>query len=231
MASSENANAMAIYAETYLVAIDKMPLAIQLHTDAEKRDPLHAGYKANLAFLLLWDGDAEAAILKAQEALELNPQHFFALNAMAEAYRLAGNCPAATEFLQSLPIALQQQPRIRIETALCYAVQGDFGKARKIYREVVETTRLYNGSSTAVQLALSLGEVEEAIDLMERGIENKLWSQFYIRIRFRQHDAVKDQPRYLALLKRIGLDDESVAALTALRCKQSFMGSKSTDRE
>jgi tetratricopeptide (TPR) repeat protein len=213
MASRGNTNATASYAMFYLVPIDRISYAIRLQTDAEKRDPLRAGYKANLAFGLLWSGDAEAAILKAQEALELNPLHFFALNAMAEAYRLTGNCPAATEFLESLPIALQQQPRIRAEAALCYAAQGDFGKARKIYRDVVETTPLYNGSSLAVQLALSLGEVEEAIDLMERGIENKLWSQFYIRIRFRQHDAVKDQPRYLALLKRIGLDDESVAAL------------------
>ena len=132
---------------------------------------------------------------------------------MAEAYRLAGNCPGATEFLESLPIALQQQPRIRAEAALCYAAQGDFGKARKIYRDVVENTPLYNGSSLAVQLALSLGEVEEAIDLMERGVENKSWSQFFIRVRFRHNDAIKDHPRYLTLLKRIGLDDESVAEL------------------
>jgi tetratricopeptide (TPR) repeat protein len=215
MASRENTNATAGYALFYLAPIDRIPYAIRLYTDAEKRDPLHAGTKTSLAFLLLWSGDAEAAILKAQEALELNPLHFFALNAMAEAYRLAGNCPAATEFLESLPIALQQQPRIRAEAALCYAAQGDFGKARKIYKDVVETTPLYNGSSLAVQLALSIGEVEEAIDLMERGVENKSWSQFYIRVRFRHNDAVKDHPRYLALLKRIGLDDESVAALNS----------------
>jgi tetratricopeptide (TPR) repeat protein len=213
MTSRENTTAMTGYALFYLVPIDRIPHAIRLYTDAEKRDPLHAGTKTSLAFLLLWSGDAEAAILKAQEALELNPQHFFALTAMAEAYRLAGNCPAATKFLQSFPIALQQQPRIRLQTALCYAAQGDYGKARKIYRDVVETTPLYNGISIAAQLALSLGEVEEAIDLMERGVENKSWSQFFIRVRFRHNDAVKDHPRYLALLKRIGLDDESVAAL------------------
>jgi tetratricopeptide (TPR) repeat protein len=184
-----------------------------LYIDAEKLDPLHAGYKAALAYLLLWSGDAEAAILKAREALKLNPQHFFALGAMADAYRLSGNCPAATELLQSLPIALQQQPRIRIQAALCYAAQGDYGKARKIYRDVAETAPLYNGISIAEQLALSLGEVEDAIDLMEREVENKSWTQFFIRSYFRHNDALKDHPRYLALLKRIGLDDESVAEL------------------
>jgi tetratricopeptide (TPR) repeat protein len=202
-----------MYAMFYLTPIDRIPHAIRLYTDAENRDPLHAGFKASLAFLLLWSGDAEAAILKAREALELNPQHFFAQTAMAEAYRLAGNCPAATEFLQSLPIALQQQPRIRILAALCYAAQGSYGEARKNYRDVVETTPLYNGITLAAQLALNLGEVEEAIDLMERAVENKSWLQFYFSIRSRHDDAIKDHPRYLALLKRIGLDDESVAAL------------------
>jgi tetratricopeptide (TPR) repeat protein len=212
-ASRENTVALTGYAMFYLTPIDRIPHAIRLYTDAEKRDPLRAGHKASLAFLLLWSGDAEAAILKAREALELNPQHFFAQTAMAEAYRLAGNCPAATEFLQSLPIALQQQPRIRILAALCYAAQGSYGEARKIYRDVVETTPLYNRITLAAQLASSLGEVEEAIDLMERAVENKSWLQFYFSIRSRHNDAIKDHPRYLALLKRTGLDDESVAAL------------------
>jgi adenylate cyclase len=215
MVSRENTVAISGYAMFYLSSIDRIPHAIRLFIDAEKLDPLHAGHKASLAYLLLWNGDAEAAIIKAREALELNPQHFFALTAMAEAYRHAGNSPAATEFLQSLPIALQQQPRIRMQAALCYATQGDYGKAREIYRDVVETTPFYNGMTIAGDLALSFGEVEEAIDLMERAVENKSWMQFYVRSNFRHNDAVKDHPRYLALLKRIGLDDESIAALNS----------------
>jgi TolB-like protein len=213
MISRENTIAMTGYAIFYLLAIDRIPDAIQLYTEAEKRDPLRAGYKANLAYLHLWSGDAEAAILKARGALDLNPQHYFAVGAMVEAYRLAGDCPAATEFLQSLPTALQHQPRIRMLAALCDAAQGDLVKARETYRDVVETAPLYSGLTIAAELALRLGEVEEAIDLMERAVDSESWQQFYFRIRFRHDDAVKDHPRYLALLKRIGLDDESVAEL------------------
>ncbi|MEH6637024.1 MAG: tetratricopeptide repeat protein [Halioglobus sp.] len=215
LASGLGTTATTSYAMFYLPAIDRMPQALRLYSDAEKRDPLHAGYKSNLAFLLIWSGDADAAILKAQEALELNPRHFFALTALAEAYRLTGNCSSATDLLQSLPALLQRQPRIRIQVALCHASLGDYAKARKIYRDVVEADPLYNALALAVQLALSLGEVDEAIDMMERGVENKSWLQFYFKIRFRHDDAVKDNPRYLALLKRIGLDDESVAELNS----------------
>jgi tetratricopeptide (TPR) repeat protein len=213
MASSENANAMVAYAVFYLAYIDRISQAIGLYTAAEKRDPLHAGYKANLAHLLRVSGDAEAAILKAQEALELNPQHWFALTALLQGHALAGNCPAALEILQSLPSALQQLPRMRAGAALCYFAQGDHGKASEIYRDLVEATLPSFGRMIIAQLALSLGEVEEAIGLMEREVEDKSWSQFLSRNLFRHNDAVKDHPRYLALLKRIGLDDESVAAL------------------
>jgi tetratricopeptide (TPR) repeat protein len=204
---------MSAYASFYLASIDRIPQAIRLYSIVEKRDPLHAGLKSNLAFLLLRSGDAEAAILKAQEALELKPQHFFALMALVDAYTVAENCPAALDVVESLPIALQQDTRFSVRAALCYASQGDYVNARKIYREVVESGPSSLDMIVAPHLALGLGEVEEAIDLMERGVEIKSWPQFLIRNVFRHNDAVKDHPRYLALLKRIGLDDESVAAL------------------
>jgi hypothetical protein len=37
--------------------------------EAEERDPLHAGIKANLAIFLLYNGDAIASIQKARDAL------------------------------------------------------------------------------------------------------------------------------------------------------------------
>ena len=64
-------------------------------------------------------------------------------------------------------------------------------------------------------LALRLGEVEKAIDLMELEVERKGWTQFWAVSPFyiRHNDAIKNHPRYLALVKRIGLDEESMAAL------------------
>jgi TolB-like protein len=66
LAYRENSLAMGAYASFYLVSIDRIPQAIRLYRILEKRDPLHAGLKANLAGLLLWSGDAEAAILPGQ---------------------------------------------------------------------------------------------------------------------------------------------------------------------
>jgi adenylate cyclase len=213
MMSQDNTVAMTMYGVFYLPVIDQFSQAIELYTEAEKRDPLRAGYKASLAMLLLWSGDAEAAIQKAEEALELSPKHEFALIALVQGYTETGNYSAALEVVESLPIEMQREPRINARTAICYALQGDYVKAKKIYRDVVENTSLSRGTLIYAQLALSLGEVEEAIDLIEIEVENNSWTQFLIRSYFRNNDAVKNHPRFLALLKRIGLDDESVAAL------------------
>jgi TolB-like protein/thioredoxin-like negative regulator of GroEL len=212
MASMGNTTAMAIYATFFLQHIDEIPQAIRLYAEAEKRDPLHAGYKTNLAQLLLVSGDAEAAARKAREAVELNPQHVIALFTLIQAYTLAGNFSAAEALLEDIPPALQQSYWVRAPIAQCYAAQGNYDKAREIYRDLVDNTRLpwLTGIS---KLALDLGEVEEAIDLMELGVEKNSWDQFWIRTYFRNEETVRDHPRYLALLKRIGLDDESVAAL------------------
>jgi tetratricopeptide (TPR) repeat protein len=212
MASMENANAMGLYASMFLLHVDEIPQAIRLYTEAEIRDPLHAGYKANLSHILLVSGDAKAAARKAREAIELNPQHEIALMALIQAYTLLENLSAAEALLEDLPPALQQSCWVRAPAAQCYAAQGNYDKARGIYRDLVDNARL-PWLTNISQLALDLGEVEEAIDLLELGVEHNSWDQFWIRTRFRNEETVRDHPRYLALLKRIGLDDESVAAL------------------
>jgi hypothetical protein len=64
-------------------------------------------------------------------------------------------------------------------------------------------------------LALALGDVEGAIDLMELVVEKRAFSIPWLRGLFRHNELLQDHPRYLALLERIGLDDASVAAIQA----------------
>jgi 2-hydroxychromene-2-carboxylate isomerase len=105
-----------------------------------------------------------------------------------------------------------------LHIGLYHAERGDEHEARDIYMQLLDDPRHYPFPFLA-RLALKLGEVEQAIDLMEREIEIKAFTQFWIRPLFHNEEALRDHPRYLALLKRIGLDDESVAELNA---KMSF---------
>ena len=212
MVPKEDSFAMTGYAVFYLQVIDRADEAIRLYTEAEKRDPLHVGYKSNLAAILLFTGDTEGAIRKGREALELNPRHLNVITFLILAYVEKGNYPAVQRLLEIIPTPLQEEPRIKAAIGAYHAARGDDEKARKIYRELLDNPPRGGPFFIAV-LALGLGEVEEFIDLMERQVDEKRWTQFFIRSNFRHNNAVKDHLRYLALLKRIGLDDESVAAL------------------
>ncbi len=216
MASTENTLAVFIYSTFYLPHIDRIRHAIRLLTDIEKRDPLHAAFKSNLAFMLLFSGDAEAAARKARETLELNPRHVLALATLIQAYTETADFTAVQRLLEKIPSALQEFPRIKAQIGLYYATQGDEKKARQHYQELqgLLDNLPPNGLYYIIALPLSLGEVEEAIDLIERAVEERSWTQFWSKSAFiRNNEAMWDHPRYQALLKRIGLDDESVAAL------------------
>lgn len=212
MMSKDNSYAMLAYSLFYLAVIDQVPLAIRLHTDGERHDPRHVGYNANLAGVLYWNGHSEGAIHKALEAFELNPRHQNAITYLIMAYVETGNYAAVQELLESLPTPLQDAPRIKAAVGLYHAASGDEQKAREIYRELLANPPP-GGTFFISVLALYLGEVEECIDLLERQVVEKRFTQLWSRVLFRNNEILRDHPRYLALLKRIGLDDESIAEL------------------
>jgi TolB-like protein/Tfp pilus assembly protein PilF len=213
--AGESLNAMYIYATFYLQHIGHIDRAIQILVEAEKRDPLHAGYKAALANVYIYNGNARAALRKAREALELEPQHQFALMALIDAYTATGNYAGLLEVLEEIPQKAQEHPRIRARVALAYLSQGDEVKARKIYQELLglDLAVLSQEFGVTAVLAVSLGEVEAAIDLMETAVDLNMWNQFWTASFLRQNEAVKEHPRYLAHLRRMRLDDESIAGL------------------
>jgi TolB-like protein/thioredoxin-like negative regulator of GroEL len=212
MESSDNANAISGYSLFFLQHIDKVELALQLQRKAEQRDPLHADHKANLSNILLNSGDAEGAALKAREALALNERHIIALWGLISAETALGNFTEVQQIIDELPPELQQWPNIMIRRGVSHAAAGEFDKAREIYREYLANP-WGGGMMILAYLALQLGEVEEAIDIMEGEVARTSWTQAWARTLFRNHPALEDHPRYLALLERMGLDDESVAAL------------------
>ena len=213
MESKANTLAMGSYAIFYLQHINEEDRAIQLYSDAEKRDPLQAGHKANLANIYFWNGNAQAAAEKAREALALKPEHIFALMALIEAYTALGNYSGVEQILNSMPSELQKWPTIRARAGLFYLATGKRHKAREIYNQY-KNNPPFVGASIIAALALELGEMEKAIDLMETEVERRGWTQLWARSPyFAKNDALNANPRYQQLLKRIGLDDDSIAEL------------------
>jgi TolB-like protein len=213
--SSESQYATTSYALFYLQFIGQQSRAIELFADAEKLDPLHAGTKANLASIFYWSGDVDAAIAKAREALELDAEHLVAIQNLILAYTSKGNTAALTSLLESIPPAMQEMAGIKALVARSYALLGDADKAREIYGDLVASFDRLAPVAMAYTglLAISLGDIDESIELWERIEKIGSWVQFWSKMLRTENSHVRENPRYQALLKRIGLDDVSIRAL------------------
>jgi tetratricopeptide (TPR) repeat protein len=117
------------------------------------------------------------------------------------------------EIVEDIPPKLLEHPRIRARIAWSYLLQGDYVKAREMYQELLGLDLASVTNPFFIFFVLSLGEVEKAIDLMESSVDLNKWNQFWNASMLRQHEVLKDHPRYLALLRRMRLDDESLAEL------------------
>ena len=218
MASNKSSHAVKrAYAIFYLQFINRQSQAIELFSETAKLDPLHAGRAASLAGMFYFAGENQSAIQEARKALHLDPKHIIALTYLIPTYTDTNDIVALELLLASIPPALQEQPAIKALVGRSHAVLGDEEKARKIYRELLNSSDslIPIAIANTASLAIMLGEIEEGIDLLERLEKSDSWIQFWSKLMPNRYPLLREHPRYQALLKRMGLDDESVAALNS----------------
>jgi TolB-like protein/Tfp pilus assembly protein PilF len=215
--ASDNSSHAALrgYAIFYLQFIEKQSQAIEIFTNTTNLDPLHAGRKASLSGMLYFAGDNEGAIREAQKALQLDPQHILAITYLILAYTDTNNMLALESLLAQIPSVLHEQAEIKAMVGWSYGARGETEKAQKIYRELLESIDSLTPLATfhAASLALLLGEIEESIDLLELLEKRASYLTFWSKLYPPNWGPIRENPRYQALLERIGLDDDSVAAL------------------
>ena len=212
MQSSDDTFAKIGYGAFVTHALDRPDASVRYYQEAEQRDPLHAGIKANLGNFLILTGDTQSALEKANEALDLEPDHVFAFMALIDVYITTAQYEEAKAMIERIPPRLRQNHNLQVRVGLYYALVGEHDKAMEIYRRMVE----YPPPApiiTVSRLALALDLTDEALDHMEQMLDQRSWTIPWIRTMFRHNEVLKDNPRYLALLKRAGLDDDSVAEL------------------
>ena len=137
----------------------------------------------------------------------------FALMALLESHALLGECATALNIVENLPDDLQREPRILGRKAVCHALLGEIERAREIYDHIIETTPYEYANMQSAIVAVSIGEIEDALDILEREAEKRSWTSVFTRLYFKHNNLINSNPRFLDLLELIGLDDESVEQL------------------
>ena len=221
----------------YLMALGQYDEAIAILPGAERADPLNLRIKWLLGFYLgVFGGEWEEGSSRLRTVLDAAPNHVLALAVLTSTHLNAGQLGKAESPLTRLesltePAAYQFVVQLRVELEV---LRGKIDKAQSVYEEgrrvaegsVKISPALWHSLGFA---AVSLGHLDEAIELFNRAFEEGALGVILVRpfvtslppYTQGHGPALMAHPDFQAFLARMNLDDASIAALEAAEQRES----------
>jgi serine/threonine-protein kinase len=202
--NSNLAWAYEIYA-WFLGGLGRLDEAIAKDKKAIELDPLNSFFQSALAYYLYHARRYDDAIVQVRKTLDLDPTSTLAHNLLGRCLLSKGDTASA--------IAEFQQSKTNVAGAwyqgllgYTYAISGDRPKAEQILRELEEMAKRQYVSSTAfAMIYLGLGEREKALDWLDKSYKDQESACWYLKVD-PIYDSVRNEPRFQALLKKVGLE-------------------------
>jgi tetratricopeptide (TPR) repeat protein len=149
----------------------------------------------------------EESIALLRKAVDIDAGSPAAHASLAHSYAAAGQQQNAVEEC-GLALALNRKDRaVVVQVAAAYAMAGEAGEARKLADEAAKNWK--PDGITAFWLASvysSLGDNEKAFEWMEKAYQEHSAMLTYVKIMW-THSRLHGDPRFDALVKRIGIPD------------------------
>ncbi len=189
----------------YLCAMARFVEAIAEVKRAQDSDPLSLSINANMGLVLHWAREHKHAVEQLEKTIELDPSFGLAY------YYLAYALIAQKRYDEALP-AIQKSIELTRGMPLAIACLGDLygrtgerDKAEKVLREV--ESLLHERHVTSVLLAFiyaGLRDRDNFFESVNRAYEEHNPLLVWLKI-YPEYDAMRSDPRYHELLRRIGL--------------------------
>ena len=151
-------------------------------------------------------GQNDQAIEQLKKTLELDKSFAMARHYLGQAYERKGMCQEAIAEIQKVRDFYGQS---QIATGLlghAYAVAGQRGEAQKMIEELKEQSkREYVWPYNIAIIHVGLGEKDQALEWLAKACEDRGDDLIYLKVE-QTFDPLRSDPRFEALLKRIGLE-------------------------
>lgn len=200
-----DSGALQAYAAQNLTPRGRFDQAIEALGRARELDPLSPVVNAALGTVHYFAGRHEAAVDVLQGVLDLEPHfavgHFFlgrtltALGRSAEALRELGRATELSGDSAEVAAALA-------EALVAADRRREAGEIAHVLEE--RSADSYVSPSLRAQVHAALGEGERALDLLEKGAEQRTTDLVWLAVR-PVFSGLRDHPRFLALCARLGL--------------------------
>jgi adenylate cyclase len=189
----------------FLGGLGRLDEAIAKDKKAIELDPLNSFFQAALAYFLYHARRYDDAIVQIKKTLELDPASTLGRHLLGCCLLWKGDTAGAiAEFQRSKTVVAGAWYQGLLGYA--YAISGDRPKAEQMLRELEEMAKRQYVSSTAfAMIYLGLGEKEKALDWLDKSYQDQESACWYLTVD-PIYDSVRNEPRFQAILKKIGLE-------------------------
>jgi len=188
----------------YLGLMGRFDEALKEEKVAQELDPLSDHVAFGIGTIFHWSRQPERAIQHYRRRLELNPNLRIAYWFLAEAYVARGDFASAIDTIENAPVGLKDHHMVSA-SGYVYAKAGDRQYALEILSGLEkQSSQDSNAAFHIAQIYLGLGEHEQALCWLEKAYDERSVWLIWLGVD-PKFDPLRDQPRFKALLARIGL--------------------------
>src|SRR5271168_4408 len=187
----------------HLALFGRYDEAIEEMKKAESVDPLSLIINTDLAELLVLAHSYDESIRQSRKTIEMDPNFAMAHNQLAQAYLQQHKYEEAVVELQKAVQLSGGSPTCIANLARAYALSGQRSKAVKLLSELKgRATPGYSHASEVAVIYVSLGDMDEAMNWLEKGYAERFNPGVLIRPGL---DPLRSDPRFQKLAHRVGL--------------------------
>ena len=192
----------------HLIVMGDYDAALREAEIARELDPLSMRPRYNVDSCYFMKGDYKTCIANAKEEMVLEPDNVSIRLYLVLCYFHAGMREQAEKELEAA-LGLKITKFERFFVAWHFAMQGKQEKAREILREIeADKERGYQSPTYIASVYAALGEKDRAIALMEQDFADTP-TNFLFRFRNPAYDSLRDDPRFVSMVKRLNLPEGS----------------------
>ncbi|NNE97620.1 MAG: tetratricopeptide repeat protein, partial [Pyrinomonadaceae bacterium] len=196
------------YYSWFLANMGRNDEAVAVATRCQQADPISPEANWYLGAALLAAGRSEDSIARLQTAIDLEPSYFYAHAFQGRAYLQAGRRKEALEAFKRAHKLESNNFENWANLAYAQGVNGNEEEARKIIAYLKEKSEVSYVSPYYLAIAhAGLGDTERVFSFLELAIKDKSDSLILYLTADPQMEAIRTDPRYKVILKRINLPE------------------------
>lgn len=187
----------------YLNAMGRFDEAQQAQDRARELDPLSLMLTMSSADSFFFARQYDRAIRHLQAVIEQEPLFLPGHFSLGRVYVETGRYEEAiVAFEKALQYSRNREALAPLAHA--YALSGNERQARDLREELVAATDRYIASPLIARVHLGLGEFEQALDWLERGLAERSYWMVFLKCD-PVYDQIRSHPRFVALLRKMAL--------------------------